>query len=71
MAGASRSVDELLAQAALDPANGVQVVAADRLASAAFDPGLPLFEIKSFQPSKFGCSPNAARSSFLVDQSRF
>lgn len=42
MAGASRSVDELLAQAALDPAEGVQVVAADRLASAAFDPGLPL-----------------------------
>jgi tetrapyrrole methylase family protein / MazG family protein len=42
MAGASRSMDELLAAAELDPTDGVQIVAADRLAGAAVDPGLPL-----------------------------
>lgn len=36
------SVDALLAAAGIDPAHGVQVVAADRLASVPFDPGLPL-----------------------------
>jgi hypothetical protein len=34
-----------------------------------FDPRLPLLIFKSFQPSKFECSPNAAHS-LLVDQSR-
>ena len=38
----SRGVDRLLAAAGLDPADGVQVVAAARLASVAFDPSLPL-----------------------------
>jgi tetrapyrrole methylase family protein / MazG family protein len=41
-AGPSRGIDELLARAGLDPAEGVQVVAADRLAAVAFDPSLPL-----------------------------
>jgi tetrapyrrole methylase family protein/MazG family protein len=41
-AGASSSVDELLASAGLDPSRGVQVVAAGRLAAVAFDPSLPL-----------------------------
>ena len=41
-AGASPSVDELLAAAGLDPARGVQLVAADRLPAVAFDPSLPL-----------------------------
>jgi tetrapyrrole methylase family protein/MazG family protein len=40
--GAMRGVDALLADAGLDPADGVQVVAGDRLAAAAFDPSLPL-----------------------------
>jgi tetrapyrrole methylase family protein/MazG family protein len=39
---ASRSVDRLLAAAGLDPADGVQVVSARRLASIAFDPSLPV-----------------------------
>jgi tetrapyrrole methylase family protein/MazG family protein len=38
----ARSVDDLLAAAGLDPADGVQLVAADRLAAIAFDPSLPL-----------------------------
>jgi tetrapyrrole methylase family protein/MazG family protein len=40
--GASRSVDELLAAAGLDPARGVQLVSAARLPTIAFDPSLPL-----------------------------
>jgi tetrapyrrole methylase family protein/MazG family protein len=39
---ASSGVDRLLAAAGVDPAQGVQVVAAPRLASVAFDPSLPL-----------------------------
>ena len=39
---ASRGVDELLAMAGLDPADGVQIVAANRVASVPFDPALPL-----------------------------
>jgi tetrapyrrole methylase family protein/MazG family protein len=43
MSGASpRSFDALVARAGLDPADGVQVVAADRLAGMAFDPSAPL-----------------------------
>jgi tetrapyrrole methylase family protein/MazG family protein len=42
MVGAARSVDRLLEAAGIDPASGVQVVSADRLAAAPFDPGLPL-----------------------------
>ena len=40
--GASRSVDELLAAAGVDPANGVQIVSVHRLSAIAFDPSLPL-----------------------------
>ncbi|HYM52224.1 MAG TPA: nucleoside triphosphate pyrophosphohydrolase, partial [Candidatus Dormibacteraeota bacterium] len=39
---AARRVDALLAAAGIDPADGVQVVGADRLASIPFDPALPL-----------------------------
>jgi tetrapyrrole methylase family protein/MazG family protein len=39
---ASSGVDRLLAAAGVDPALGVQVVAAPRLAAVAFDPSLPL-----------------------------
>ena len=39
---ASGGVDRLLEAAGLDPALGVQVVAAERLGSIAFDPSLPL-----------------------------
>ena len=38
----SPGLDALLAVAGVDPAAGVQVVAADRLAGVPFDPGLPL-----------------------------
>ena len=40
--GASRGVDRLLADAGLDAADGVQVVAVSRLAGLAFDPSVPL-----------------------------
>ncbi|HEX7225336.1 MAG TPA: nucleoside triphosphate pyrophosphohydrolase [Candidatus Limnocylindria bacterium] len=40
--GPPRSVDALLADAGLDPAAGVQVVAASRVPAVAFDPSLPL-----------------------------
>ena len=39
------SVDGLLAAAGLDPRDGIQVVAADRLSAVPFDPGLPLLII--------------------------
>ena len=39
---AAPSVDALLAAAHVDPAQGVQIVAVDRLASVPFDPALPL-----------------------------
>jgi tetrapyrrole methylase family protein/MazG family protein len=41
-AGASLTVDELLAAAGIDASRGVQLVAADRLPAVAFDPSLPL-----------------------------
>jgi tetrapyrrole methylase family protein/MazG family protein len=47
MSGAQRGVDALLADARLDAAAGVTVVAADRLASVAFDPSLPLLVLRS------------------------
>lgn len=49
--GAARSVDELLAAAGIDPADGVQVVAADRVAAIAFDPSLPLLVLRGSNPS--------------------
>src|SRR5918994_5815868 len=45
-AGPSRQVDELIARAGLDPADGLQVVAAPRLAGVAFDPSLPLLVLR-------------------------
>jgi tetrapyrrole methylase family protein/MazG family protein len=39
---AAPSVDALLAAAGIDPADGVQIVSVDRLASVPFDPALPL-----------------------------
>jgi tetrapyrrole methylase family protein/MazG family protein len=44
---AGSRVDELLAAAGIDPGDGVQLVAADRLASVAFDPSLPLIVLSS------------------------
>jgi tetrapyrrole methylase family protein/MazG family protein len=44
---AARSVDELLAAAGLDPADGIQLVAADRLVAVAFDPSLPLLVLRA------------------------
>jgi tetrapyrrole methylase family protein/MazG family protein len=41
-AGPSRRIDELLARAGLDPGDGVQIVAADRLPAVAFDPSFAL-----------------------------
>lgn len=38
----SRGVDELLAAAGLDPAEGVQIVSLSRMAAVPFDPALPL-----------------------------
>jgi tetrapyrrole methylase family protein/MazG family protein len=46
-AGAPVRVDALLAAAGLDPADGVQVVSAARLASVAFDPSLPLIVLRA------------------------
>jgi tetrapyrrole methylase family protein / MazG family protein len=45
-AGGARRIDELLEAAALDPAAGVQIVAAPRLPSIAFDPSLPLLVLR-------------------------
>ncbi|MCA1588542.1 MAG: hypothetical protein LC744_07795, partial [Chloroflexi bacterium] len=42
MDGASPGVDRLLTDAGLNPADGVQVVAGQRLGAVAFDPSLPL-----------------------------
>jgi tetrapyrrole methylase family protein / MazG family protein len=45
-AGPSRGIDELLARAGLDPAHGIQAVAASRLPAVAFDPSLPLLVLR-------------------------
>jgi tetrapyrrole methylase family protein / MazG family protein len=47
MTDADPGVDRLIAAAGLDPALGLQVVAADRLAAVAFDPSLPLIVLRS------------------------
>ena len=41
------ALDELLAVAGVDPRAGMQVVAADRLVSIPFDPGLPLVILRT------------------------
>jgi tetrapyrrole methylase family protein / MazG family protein len=43
---AARSLDALLQSAGLDPADGVQLAAADRLSGIAFDPSLPLILLR-------------------------
>ncbi|MGZ8480920.1 MAG: hypothetical protein ACXWWO_00510, partial [Candidatus Limnocylindria bacterium] len=43
--GASHGVDRLLADAGVDPADGVQLVGAGQLSAVAFDPSLPLLLI--------------------------
>ena len=45
-AGPSRSIDELIARAGVDPADGLQVAAPSRLAAVAFDPSLPLLILR-------------------------
>lgn len=51
MSGASpRSLDALVARAGLDPADGVQVVAADRLVGMPFDPSAPLLVLGARGP---------------------
>ena len=45
--GPSRRLTELLAAAGIDPAAGVQVVGADRLAGVPFDPALPLLVLRA------------------------
>jgi tetrapyrrole methylase family protein/MazG family protein len=45
-AGTSRRIDELLARAGIDPADGIQAVAAGRLPAVAFDPSLPLLVLR-------------------------
>jgi tetrapyrrole methylase family protein / MazG family protein len=45
-AGPSRGLDELLARAGIDPADGIQAVAAGRLPAVAFDPSLPLLVLR-------------------------
>ncbi len=52
----STRVDRLLAAAGLDPADGVQIVAAARVASVPFDPGLPLILLRG--PTEPGPEPH-------------
>jgi tetrapyrrole methylase family protein/MazG family protein len=47
MTDADPGVDRLISAAGLDPALGIQVVAADRLAAVAFDPSLPLIVLRA------------------------
>ena len=47
----SRTVDALLAAAGLDAADGVQIVAATRLSSVAFDPSMPLLVLRGGPPA--------------------
>jgi tetrapyrrole methylase family protein/MazG family protein len=50
MTDADPGVDRLIAAAGIDPALGVQVVAADRLPAVAFDPSLPLIVLRARDP---------------------
>ena len=53
-AGSSGRVDELLAASGLDVADGVQVVAADRLPAVPFDPALPVLVLRAAEGSEPG-----------------
>jgi tetrapyrrole methylase family protein/MazG family protein len=44
---AARTLEALLAAAGIDPADGVQAAAADRLAAVPFDPSLPLLVLRA------------------------
>ena len=61
-AGASRGVDELLGAAGIDAAGGVQLVAATRLPSIAFDPSLPLIILRGGPPAEPTLPGRHARS---------
>jgi tetrapyrrole methylase family protein / MazG family protein len=50
-AGRSRGLDQLLAEAGIDPADGVQVVSVGSLAGVAFDPSSPLLLLAGGEPS--------------------
>ena len=54
--GARRSIDDLLAAAGLDASDGVQIVSANRLASVAFDPSMPVLILRG-GPSDQGALP--------------
>ena len=54
--GGRRSIDDLLAAAGLEASDGVQIVAANRLASVAFDPSLPVLILRG-GPSDQGALP--------------
>jgi tetrapyrrole methylase family protein/MazG family protein len=60
-AGPPRSVDELLAVAGLDPADGVQVVAVRGLAAVAFDPSLPMILLRDEAAGATGADPLPGR----------
>ena len=57
---AARSLDHLLAAAGVNPAHGVQFVAADRLAASPVDPGLPLIILAAEAASEAAVSLAAA-----------
>ena len=64
MSGASpRSLDALATAAGVDPATGLQVVSATRLASVAFDPSLPLIILRG--PVDIDCDLPLARGQEL------
>jgi tetrapyrrole methylase family protein / MazG family protein len=66
MAANRRGIDELLASAGLDPAMGVQVVAAARLPSVAFDPSLPLLVLRGGEPGATLPGRHAHRGALAV-----
>ena len=57
-----RGLDELLAAAGIDAADGVQIVAATRLASVPFDPSLPLLILRGGPPAQAALPGRHARS---------
>jgi tetrapyrrole methylase family protein/MazG family protein len=61
-----RSVDELLAAAGVDPADGVQVIATARLPSAAVDPSLPLVLLRDGGPASPSLPGRHARAGALA-----
>ena len=64
---AARQLDALLAAAGIDPADGVQVASADRLAGVPFDPSLPLIVLAAPVRAPM---PTAPRSAVLLRPAR-